>query len=64
MKHQITGAHYLNLFDPLVIKNIYSQADQHMNCACDNKSMKFGTKLGHAIRKCSGYRAIADSLLI
>ena len=35
-----------------------------MNCAFDDKSMKFGTKLGHAIRKSSGYRAIADSLLI
>ncbi len=41
-----------------------SQADMHMNCAFDDKSMKFGKKLGHAIRKSSGYRAIADSLLI
>ena len=30
------------------------------NRAIDDTSMKFGTQLGHALRKIFGYRAIAD----
>ena len=38
----------------------YSRADRCKNCAFNHKSMKFGTHLGHALRKIFGYRAISD----
>ena len=39
---------------------VYSTADIWINCAFDDRSMKFGTLLEYNLIKIFGYRAIAD----